>query len=142
MQSLEELSFRAASRQRRAGLRRLPRENALPGRLAALYPLPKGPPPYWEVIAAVAVLVAISAAAFAAGRRCPYLLFGWLWYLGTLVPVIGLVQVGDQAMADRYTYLTQIGLYMAFAWGAPHWPALGPIVVGALRPLRRWCWRG
>ena len=53
-----------------------------------------------------------------ARRKCPYLLFGWLWYLGTLVPVIGLVQVGDQAMADRYTYLTQIGLYVAFAWGA------------------------
>ncbi len=89
-----------------------------PGRLAVVYPLPKDPPPAWEVIAAVGVLLAISAAVFAARRKCPCLLFGWLWYLGTLVPVIGLVQVGEQAMADRYTYLTQIGLYTAIAWGA------------------------
>jgi tetratricopeptide (TPR) repeat protein len=84
----------------------------------AIYPLPQGPPPAWEVVAAVAVLLAISAAVFVVRRKCPYLLFGWLWYLGTLVPVIGLVQVGNQAMADRYTYLTQIGLYLAMAWGA------------------------
>ena len=58
------------------------------------------------------------------------MLFGWLWYLGTLVPVIGLVQVGNQAMADRYTYLTQIGLYMAIAWGAAH--------VAGSWPYRRW----
>ena len=113
-----------------------------PAGLAVLYPLPKGPPPAWEVVAAVAVLLAISTAVFVARRKCPYLLFGWLWYLGTLVPVIGLVQVGNQAMADRYTYLTQIGLYAAIAWGAAHWPALGPIVVGRWRPSRRWWWQG
>ena len=56
------------------------------------------------------VLVAISAAVVVWRRRFPYLLVGWLWYLGMLVPVIGLVQVGGQAMADRYTYLPQIGL--------------------------------
>ena len=89
-----------------------------PAGLAVLYPLPKGPPPAWEMVAAVAVLLAISTAVFVARRKCPYLLFGWLWYLGTLVPVIGLVQVGSQAMADRFTYLTQIGLSMAIAWGA------------------------
>ena len=89
-----------------------------PGGLAVVYPLPKDPPPAWEVMAAVCVLLAVSTAVFAARRKCPYLLFGWLWYLGTLVPVIGLVQVGEQSMADRYTYLTQIGLYMAIAWGA------------------------
>ena len=104
-----------------------------PAGLAVLYPLPKGPPPAWEVVAAVAVLSAISTAVFMARRKCPYLLFGWLWYLGTLVPVIGLVQVGDQAMADRYTYLTQIGLYVAFAWGAAD--MAGPW------PYRRWAWR-
>ena len=90
-----------------------------PAGLAVVYPLPKDPPAAWKVMAAVAVLSAISAAVFAARRRCPYLLFGWLWYLGTLVPVIGLVQVGSQAMADRYTYLTQIGLYVALAWAPP-----------------------
>ncbi len=88
-----------------------------PGGLAVPYPLPKGPPPAWELVSAVGVLLAISTAVFVVRRKCPYLLFGWLWYLGTLVPVIGLVQVGSQSMADRYTYLTQIGLYMAIAWG-------------------------
>jgi tetratricopeptide (TPR) repeat protein len=97
-----------------------------PGGLAVFYPLPKGPQPAWEVVAATTMLAAISAAVFAARQNCPYLLFGWLWYLGTLVPVIGFVQVGCQAMADRYTYLAQIGLTMALAWGAVHlagsWP--------------------
>ena len=89
-----------------------------PAGLAVVYPLAKHALPAWKVAAAVALLAFISTAAFAARRKCPYLLFGWLWYLGTLAPVIGLVQVGPQAMADRYTYLTQIGLYVALAWGA------------------------
>ncbi|MGO9112057.1 MAG: tetratricopeptide repeat protein [Thermoguttaceae bacterium] len=97
-----------------------------PAGLAVLYPLPKGPLPVWEVVSAASVLLAISSAVFVFRRRCPYLLFGWLWYLGTLVPVIGLVQVGSQAMADRYTYLTQIGLYAAFAWGVAHVAGLWP----------------
>ena len=89
-----------------------------PAGLAVLYSLSKDAPQAWEVVAAVIVLLSVPAAVFVARRKCPYLFVGWLWYLGTLVPVIGLVQVGDQSMADRYTYLTQIGLYMAFAWGA------------------------
>ena len=89
-----------------------------PAGLAVFYPLPNSPPPAWEVVAAVTALLAISMVVFLARRNCPYLLFGWLWYLGMLVPVIGLVQVGSQAMADRYTYLAQIGLYTALAWGA------------------------
>ena len=126
-----------------------------PAGLAVLYPLPKDGPPALEVVAAAAVLVAISTAVFAARRTCPYLLFGWLWYLGTLVPVIGLVQVGEQAMADRYTYLTQIGLYAAIAWGAAHaagswrsrcpgFAAVSALVVAALI-VCAWqqtrCWR-
>ena len=86
--------------------------------LAVLYPLPSGPRPIGTVIAAVVMLGAISTTAFALRRKCPYLIVGWLWYLGTLVPVIGLMQVGSQAMADRYTYLTQIGLSIAIAWGS------------------------
>ncbi|MGO9112016.1 MAG: hypothetical protein ACLP9L_22555 [Thermoguttaceae bacterium] len=97
-----------------------------PVALAGIYPLRKGPPPVFTVGAAVAILLVISLAAYMARRKCPYLLFGWLWYLGTLVPVIGLVQVGSQAMADRYTYLAQIGLCAAFAWCVAHlagsWP--------------------
>ena len=89
-----------------------------PAGLTVCYPLPPGSWPAWKVGALAMLLLAVSAAAFAARRRRPYLLCGWLWYLGTLVPVIGLVQVGNQALADRYTYLTQVGLYAALAWGA------------------------
>ena len=64
------------------------------------------------------MLGGVSVAAWIGRRRFPYLLVGWLWYLGMLVPVIGLVQVGDQARADRYTYLPQIGLCLALAWAA------------------------
>ena len=82
--------------------------------------------PLWKIFGSLVLLVGISLAVLACRRKCPYLPVGWLWYLGMLVPVIGLVQVGGQAMADRYTYLTQIGLYMAIAWGAAHvvgsWP--------------------
>jgi tetratricopeptide (TPR) repeat protein len=66
-------------------------------------------------------------------RRTPYLLVGWLWYLGTLVPVIGLVQVGQQAAADRYTYIPLIGLFIALAWGladiVERWPQLRKVAV-------------
>ncbi|MBW2288297.1 MAG: hypothetical protein JRG80_09335 [Deltaproteobacteria bacterium] len=65
------------------------------------------------------LLVTITAGAWSQRRKRPYLAVGWLWYLGTLVPVIGLVQVGSQAMADRYTYLPLIGLAIAAAWGVP-----------------------
>src|SRR5262249_33553072 len=63
------------------------------------------------------LLAVISAVAVRQASRRPYLLVGWLWYLGTLVPVIGIVQVGDQASADRYTYLPMIGLTWALVWG-------------------------
>jgi tetratricopeptide (TPR) repeat protein len=89
-----------------------------PEGLAAFYPHPQQAAPSWQVGFALAVLLAISAAFLACCRKCPYLLVGWLWYLGMLVPVIGLVQVGAQARADRYSYLPQIGIYIAVAWGA------------------------
>jgi tetratricopeptide (TPR) repeat protein len=88
-----------------------------PAGLAAFYP-PRIPSISGAVVAGcVLLLAAATAAAIRAGGRRPYLLVGWLWYLGMLVPVIGLVQVGDQAMADRYTYLPLIGLFVAAAWG-------------------------
>ena len=59
------------------------------------------------------------AAAVTADKREPYLPVGWFWYLGTLVPVLGLVQVGQQAMADRYTYVSLVGLFIAATWGTP-----------------------
>jgi len=70
-----------------------------------------------EVLFSLLVLLAISALALATGRTRPYLIIGWLWYLGMLFPVIGLVQRGEQSHADRYTYLSQIGLYIMIAWG-------------------------
>lgn len=87
-----------------------------PAGLAAFYPYPRSLD-VSLVIAAVVGLVALTAAAFAVATRRPYVPVGWLWYLGTLVPVIGLVQVGTQAMADRYTYVPLIGVFVVLAWG-------------------------
>jgi len=89
---------------------------AYPAGLAVYYPLARDLP-FWKGAPALVFLLAISAGAFHWRRRRPYFLAGWLWYLGMLVPVIGLVQVGSQARADRYTYLPQIGLYLALTWG-------------------------
>jgi len=88
-----------------------------PAKLAVLYPLP-AQLPAGQVAAATIVLAGISWFAWRGRRERPYLLVGWLWYLGMLVPVIGLVQVGGQAMADRYTYLPLIGIFIAIAYGA------------------------
>ncbi len=88
-----------------------------PANLAAFYPLPPVIP-LWKALGAGALLAAITALALWRLRRQPYLAVGWLWFLGMLVPVIGLVQVGRQAMADRYTYLPSIGLFLAVVWGA------------------------
>ncbi|MHC4646131.1 MAG: tetratricopeptide repeat protein [Planctomycetota bacterium] len=87
-----------------------------PVRLGMYYPYHSLP--MWLVIVCFAVLVVISAAVIYMARRRGYLLVGWLWFLGTLVPVIGLVQAGSQAMADRYTYLSSIGILIMIAWGA------------------------
>lgn len=88
-----------------------------PQGLAVVYPYPPDIA-WWKAAAAAALLAALTLLAVRFRRRCPYVLVGWLWYLGTLVPVIGIVQVGTQAMADRYTYVPLIGLFIAAAWGA------------------------
>ena len=110
--------------------------------LAVFYPHPGSSLPIWKVVGCHRwCWSAFPWQSWPAGGRCPYLLVGWLWYLGMLVPVIGLVQVASQAMADRYTYLPQIGLCIALAWGAARVAALGPIVAGCAASLRRWwCW--
>ena len=87
-----------------------------PTGLAVLYPHPGDTLPTWQIAASLLVLAAITAGAIVVRRRMPFLAVGWFWYLGMLVPVIGLVQVGSQARADRYTYLPQIGLCIAAAW--------------------------
>jgi protein O-mannosyl-transferase len=87
-----------------------------PSHLSIIYPYPGSWPATW-VAGAVAFLVVVSAAACLARRSAPWLAVGWFWFLGTLVPVIGLVQVGVQSMADRYTYLPGIGLCIVVACG-------------------------
>ena len=87
-----------------------------PEHLAALY-VRNVPWPAWEVGLAATALAGISVAVICLARRRPYLAVGWFWYLGTLVPVIGLIQVGMQTMADRYTYIPLIGIFIAVAWG-------------------------
>ncbi len=104
-----------------------------PSPLAVFYPYPAGGLAAWKIALSGAALLALTALAAREARRRPFLLVGWLWYLGTLVPVIGLVQVGEQAMADRYTYLPLVGLFVAAAWGASDVLSTGP---GRSRALR------
>jgi protein O-mannosyl-transferase len=101
-----------------------------PTNLAVFYPHPLDGLPAWKPAAALSVLLAVTAVVLIYWRRKPYLLVGWFWYLIMLVPVIGIVQVGRQSMADRYTYLPQIGLSIALAWGVAG--------VAVAWPRRRW----
>lgn len=91
-----------------------------PGPMAVFYPYEKDLPTITLLFSVVMILV-ISALALLWRKQRPYLIVGWLWFLGTLVPVIGLVQVGDQAWADRYTYLPHVGLAMATVWLVAIW---------------------
>jgi len=91
-------------------------KTVFPQGLAVFYPYPVSLPA-WQVLGSAALIGAITFFAVRFRKRFPYALVGWLWYLGTLVPVIGIVQVGMQSMADRYTYVPHIGLFIAVAWG-------------------------
>ncbi len=93
-------------------------KTVLPRGLAVFYPYPQTPS-FWKVGAAAVIFVCISVLAIRLARRRPYLAMGWSWYVVTLIPVIGLVQVGSQSMADRYTYVPLIGIFIAIAWGIP-----------------------
>ena len=87
-----------------------------PVNLAVFYPHPENRLAPWQISLALAVFIGVTMAAVILRKKAPYLITGWFWYLGMLVPVIGLVQVGWQGHADRYTYLPQIGLYIAGTW--------------------------
>ncbi len=109
-----------------------------PTNLAVFYPHPIQLPA-WQIIAASLALAGITALVLRGIARRPYLAVGWLWYMGTLVPVIGLVQVGAQARADRYTYIPMIGISIMLAWGGAevferrHWskPAIAAVAAAA-----------
>jgi Flp pilus assembly protein TadD len=107
-----------------------------PTNLAVFYPHPGNWPPK-QVLVAGLLLAGISALLLVKRRKYPFLLMGWLWYVGTLIPVIGLVQVGDQSIADRYTYLPSLGLLIMVVWGlnelARQWrmPAIALSLAGA-----------
>jgi Tfp pilus assembly protein PilF len=127
-----------------------------PMNLAAFYPY-RPHPPILEVVTKAAALVLITAAVAWLGRRRAYLTAGWLWYLVTLLPVIGLVRIGQQEMADRYTYVPLVGVFVMVVWGAGAWveharaPALarraattatvlvaGVLAFGATRQVTTW----
>jgi protein O-mannosyl-transferase len=103
-----------------------------PGNLAAFYPHP-GNLSVWKVAGSCLLLTLITYIAIRSIRLRPWFIMGWLWYIGTLVPVIGIVQVGLQAMADRYTYIPLIGLFIIIAWGVPElairWRLKKPVFV-------------
>ncbi len=114
-----------------------------PANLAVFYPHPENRLLPWEISLALAVLIGVTMAAVILRKKAPYFIMGWFWYLGMLIPVIGLVQVGWQGHADRYTYLPQIGLYIAGTWAfadlTASWRrrrvlliAAAPLVVAAL----------
>jgi tetratricopeptide (TPR) repeat protein len=88
----------------------------LPLDLALHYPL-QNKLPWFKIVGSALVLTGIFIVALRQRKKFPYLLTGWLWYVGTMVPVIGLIQVGNQAMADRYTYIPLIGLFIMISWG-------------------------
>lgn len=90
-----------------------------PSRLAYFYPLPVDGLSLWQVTISLLLLISITILSLLAARRLPFLIVGWLWYLGTLLPVVGFIQVGLQSMADRFAYLPLTGLYIMVAWGFP-----------------------
>jgi lipoprotein NlpI len=90
----------------------------VPVNLAVFYPHP-GNVVLWQVLGAAIFLIAATSVVIWKAKKLPYLATGWFWYLGTLLPVIGIIQAGTQAMADRYTYVSLIGLFIIIAWGIP-----------------------
>jgi Tfp pilus assembly protein PilF len=107
-----------------------------PAKLAIPYPHPGSTLGLWKPAVALAVLVTMSAFTWKARHSRPYLLTGWLWFLITLVPVIGIVQVGGQAMADRYVYLPLIGIFLMVVWGALD------VADGSPAGMKSWAIRG
>ena len=111
------------------------RDVFLPRDLAPIYPHADGLLETWKVLLSAAILIALSVLAILTRKRAPYILFGWLWFIGALVPMIGLIQVGLQARADRYMYVALIGILVAAIWGGAELLAgykVSPALAGGL----------
>ncbi|HLY37999.1 MAG TPA: tetratricopeptide repeat protein, partial [Candidatus Binatia bacterium] len=114
-----------------------------PHDLAVFYP-PRESFPAWRVVGAAFLLGGVTVGAIAAARRAPWFTVGWLWYLVTLLPVAGFIRAGDQAMADRFTYIPHVGLFVAIVWSCsarmlvPAAAALAGFVVGTRLQLHHW----
>jgi tetratricopeptide (TPR) repeat protein len=125
------------------------RQMVWPEGLAVFYPYALNGLRPWEVALAGMLLAGLSVAAWAERRRRPWLLMGWLWYLGMLTPMIGIVQVGAFAHADRHTYLPQIGIYVGLTWLAAEWSAkwqacrvaFGGLMTGVILALMVCAWK-
>lgn len=135
LQSLTDLSLRARIENALVAYAAYLVRTCWPISLSVYYPhAGEGQAP-WEVAGACLLLAVITAGALWQARRRPYLILGWLWYVGTLVPVIGLVQVGEQAFADRYTYVPLIGIFILVSWSAAdimaHWRLRAVVPAGA-----------
>ena len=104
-----------------------------PVNLAVIYPHPLGKLTFFQIGFSAAFLIAISSLVWYLRKSCPYAIIGWCWFLGTLFPVIGIVQVGAQGMADRYMYIPEIGLFVALIWGACALAQLFPEVSSGLK---------
>jgi protein O-mannosyl-transferase len=104
-----------------------------PVNLAVIYPHPLGKLTFFQIGLSAVFLIAISSLVWHLRKRCPYAIIGWCWFLGTLFPVIGIVQVGAQGLADRYMYIPEIGLFVALIWGACALAQLFPGVSNGLK---------
>src|SRR5438477_65793 len=116
--SLEQLPFTWRLSNALVSYTEYARQTFWPARLAVFYPYPNNPLSIWKVTLASAFLLTVSAIAIFLRKKRPYAFTGWFWYVGMLVPVIGIVQIGEQGHADRYTYLPHIGLFVVIAWAA------------------------
>lgn len=111
------------------------RDTVVPVKLAPYYPLPLDGYPAWLMLACAALIIALTAVACVAARRNPAITIGWFWFIGALVPVIGIVQLGAQARADRYTYFPHIGLFIALAFGLYAWAGASALRKRALAAM-------
>ena len=125
------------------------RQMIWPVGLAAFYPQADQGSSDVAIVVSLLLVAAVTGGVLASGRRRPWLLTGWFWYLGMLLPVIGIIKVASYAHADRYTYLPQIGIYIAVTWRVADWGAksragrltLGAVKAGTVGLLMLGAWR-